>query len=77
MNENMDHKFLEGDQLPDVEGHVSARFTDDGEDAADDVEGHLRRPQIIDEEEDDVEGHVMGHVKGPGRPPRDLDIERV
>ena len=72
MNENTEHNFLEGDQKPDVEGHIRVRIVAE----KDDVEGHVRSNQIIDEE-DDVEGHVMGHVKGPGRPPRDLDIERV
>ena len=65
MNENTEHNFLEGDQKPDVEGHIRVRIVAE----KDDVEGHIRRVLAIDEEYDDVEGHVV--------PPRDLDIERV
>lgn len=65
MNENTEHNFLEGDQKPDVEGHIRVRIVAE----KDDVEGHIRRVLAIDEEYDDVEGHV--------EPPRDLDIERV
>lgn len=65
MNENTEHNFLEGDQKPDVEGHIRVRIVAE----KDDVEGHIRRVLAIDEENDDVEGHV--------EPPRDLDIERV
>ena len=65
MNENTEHNFLEGDQKPDVEGHIRVRIVAE----KDDVEGHIRRVLAIDAEYDDVEGHV--------EPPRDLDIERV
>ena len=65
MNENTEHNFLEGDQKPDVEGHIRVQIVAE----KDDVEGHIRRVLAIDEEYDDVEGHV--------EPPRDLDIERV
>ena len=65
MDENTEHNFLEGDQKPDVEGHIRVRIVAE----KDDVEGHIRRVLAIDEENDDVEGHV--------EPPRDLDIERV
>ena len=65
MNENTEHNFLEGDQKPDVEGHIRVRIVAE----KDDVEGHIRRVLAIDEENDDVEGH--------DEPPRDLDIERV
>ena len=65
MDENTEHNFLEGDQKPDVEGHIRVRIVAE----KDDVEGHIRRVLAIDEEYDDVEGHV--------EPPRDLDIERV
>ena len=65
MNENTEHTFLEGDQKPDVEGHIRVRIVAE----KDDVEGHIRRVLAIDEENADVEGHV--------EPPRDLDIERV
>ena len=65
MNENTEHNFLEGDQKPDVEGHIRVRIVAE----KDDVEGHIRRVLAIDEEDDDVAGHV--------EPPRDLDIERV
>ena len=65
MNDNTEHNFLEGDQKPDVEGHIRVRIVAE----KDDVEGHIRRVLAIDEEYDDVEGHV--------EPPRDLDIERV
>ena len=65
MNENTEHNFLEGDQKPDVEGHIRVRIVAE----KDDVEGHIRRVLAIDEEYDDVEGHV--------EPPRDVDIEGV